>query len=155
MQSHPRRESRRSWLGATAILGTVALALAVGIRPASAKTSFESPYTLAQTYNAALRMVRVDLGLAIKERDPAAAYLIFDYRSHEGGDRAVPGSIEMLETGHGVRVVVQLAQMPRYHEQVMSDALTKKLRDEYGEPTPHGDKRPAPDAGDVGPSPGE
>src|SRR3954452_4496317 len=100
-------------LGAVVLVGAL-----VGSRSVEAKAGFDSPYTLAQTYNAALRLVRVDLGLVIKERDPAAAYLIFDYRSHEGGDRAVPGSIEMLETGHGVRVVVQLAQMPRYHEQV-------------------------------------
>ena len=61
MQSHPRRESRRSWLGATAILGTITLALAVGIpRPVLAKTSFESPYTLAQTYNVVYRGITPD-----------------------------------------------------------------------------------------------
>ena len=33
-----------------------------------------------------------------------------------------------------VRVVVQLPQMPRYHEQVLLDELARKMRAEYGEP---------------------
>ena len=114
---------------------------------ASAKASFESPYTLTQTYNAALRLVRVDLGLTVTERDPSAAYILFDYKSTESGRRASPGSIEMLESGRAVKVVVQLGQMPRYHEQVMSDALAKKLRDEYGEPAPRGHQHEVVDAG--------
>jgi hypothetical protein len=112
-----------------------------------ARAGFDSPYTLAQTYNTALRLVRVDMKLAITERDPTAAYLLFDYKSTESGQRVVPGSIEMLESGRSIKVVVQLSQMPRYHEQVMSDQLAKKLRDEYGEPAPRPAKRDAPDAG--------
>ena len=112
-----------------------------------AKASFESPYTLAQTYNAALRMVRVAFGLTVTERDPSAAYILFDYKSSESGRRVAPGSIEMLEAGRIVKVVVQLAQMPRYHEQVMSDALAKKLRDEYGDPMPRGNQHEVADAG--------
>jgi hypothetical protein len=112
-----------------------------------AKASFESPYTLTQTYNAALRLVRVDFGLTVTERDPSAAYILFDYKSPESGRRVAPGSIEMLEAGRVVKVVVQLGQMPRYHEQVMSDALAKKLRDEYGDPMPRGTQHEVADAG--------
>jgi hypothetical protein len=103
-----------------------------------AKSSFDSPYTLTQTYNAALRLVRVDLGLTVTERDPSAAYILFDYKSSESGRRLAPGAIEMLDSGRAIKVVIQLAQMPRYHEQVMSDALAKKLREEYGDPAPRG-----------------
>jgi hypothetical protein len=112
-----------------------------------AKAGFDSPYTLAQTYNTALRLVRVDLGLTITERDPSAAYLLFDYKSNESGQKVVPGSIEMLDSGRSIKVVVQLSQMPRYHEQVVSDQLAKKLREEYGEPAPRPAKRDAVDAG--------
>jgi len=112
-----------------------------------AKAGFDSPYTLAQTYNTALRLVRVDMGLNITERDPSAAYLLFDYKSTESGQRVVPGSIEMLDSGRSIKVVVQLGQMPRYHEQVMSDQLSKKLRDEYGEPAPRAARRDGADAG--------
>jgi len=112
-----------------------------------AKSSFDSPYTLTQTYNAALRLVRVDLGLTVTERDPSAAYILFDYKSTESGRRLAPGAIEMLDSGRAVKVVIQLAQMPRYHEQVMSDALAKKLREEYGDPAPRGTHHEVADAG--------
>jgi hypothetical protein len=140
-----------------AVLGAAGAVLASTfgqLGTASAKSSFESPYTLTQTYNAALRLVRVDLGLTVTERDPSAAYILFDYKSTESGRRVAPGSIEMLEAGRAVKVVVQLGQMPRYHEQVMSDALAKKLRDEYGEPAPRGNQHEVADAGADGASSG-
>jgi hypothetical protein len=37
--------------------------------------------------------------------------------------------------------------MPRYHEQVMGDALAKKLREEYGDPAPRGTHHEVADAG--------
>ena len=40
------------------------------------------------------------------------------------------------ENDEPVKVIVQLPQMPRYHEQMMVDTLTKKMRAEYGEPPP-------------------
>ena len=138
----------RPWAKASLVLAAGALVGAL-VRPSlvEAKAGFDSPYTLAQTYNAALRLVRVDMGLPITERDPSAAYLLFDYKSNETGQRVVPGSIEMLDSGRSIKVVVQLSQMPRYHEQVMSDQLAKKLREEYGEPAPRSAKHDAPDAG--------
>src|SRR5215470_895274 len=123
-----------------AVVGCVAAGIACALAPvgtAVAKANFESPYTLAQTYNAALRLVRVDLDLTVTEKNPTVAYVLFDYKSTESGTRIVPGSIQMLDTGKTVKVVVQLGQMPRYHEQVVVDALAKKLREEYGEPAPH------------------
>ena len=131
-----------------ALFAGAALLLAglAGPTPADAKASFESPYTLAQTFNAALRLLRVDLGLTVTERDPGVAYILFEYKSPETAQRIVAGSIEMLEAGHTVKVIVQLGQMPRYHEQVISDALSKKLRSDYGDPPA---RRPdsSPDAG--------
>jgi hypothetical protein len=120
----------------TAIAAAAAYGL-LGSSTVDAKTAFDTPYTLSQTYNAALRLVRVDMGLKVTERDPSAAYVMFDYKNIQAGDRAVPGSIEMLDSQNSVKVIVQLPQMPRYHEAVLSDALRKKLRDEYGEPLRH------------------
>jgi hypothetical protein len=129
------------------VLGAVLVGWALAPREVAAKITFDSPYTLAQTYNAALRLVRVDMGLKITEKDPAAAYVMFDYKSSESGGRISPGSVEMMESGRLVKVVVQLGQMPRYHEQVLSDALQKKLRDEYGEPA---ERRGPPRDADAG-----
>jgi hypothetical protein len=135
----PRPTSTRS--RALAALGAI-VALSLSSSDLGAKVSFDSPYTLTQTYNAALRLVRVDLGLKITEKDPAAAYVMFDYKNAETGGRTSAGSVEMVQAGRSVKVVVQLSQMPRYHEQVLSDALAKKLRDEYGEPVERPDKPP-------------
>lgn len=115
---------------------------------ADAKASFDSHYTLEQTYNAALRLIRVDMGLKVTERDPDAAYLLFDYKSPESGARTTPGAVELVKSGRVVKVVVKLSQMPRYHEQVMADSLTKKLADDYGEP-PARPAPPPPSPGDV------
>ena len=103
---------------------------------ATARASFDSPYALDATFSAALRLVRVDRGFKITEKDPQAAYVLFEYRSSESGDRITQGAIEMIQAQQSVKVVIQLAQMPRYHEQVLADALAKKLRDDYGEPPP-------------------
>jgi hypothetical protein len=130
--------------GLLAIGFTLALAtpLFVGSE-ASAKSSYESAYGFDRTWNAGMRLVRVELGLKISEKDEGAGYLLFDYMSPESGKKAVPGSMEFIrskDTGT-VRVVVQIAQMPGYHEQVLVDSLARKLRNEYGDPPK---KAPAP-----------
>ena len=138
---------RRFFVASSLACAAVWMASLFLVTLVEAKTSFDSPYTLAQTYQAALRHVRVDLGLTVTERDATAAYILFDYKNPESGARVVPGSIEMLDSGRAVRIVIQLGQMPRYHEQVIADGLARKLRDEYGEPVPREPKRDSPDAG--------
>ena len=55
----------------------------------------------------------------------------------------------------GVSVLVQLPQMPHYHEQVILDALASKMRREYGDPPAPKPRDPpppheTPDAGSSG-----
>jgi len=104
----------------------------IALPDATARASFDSPYTLEQTYNTALRYVRIDRAYKVTEKDPAAAYVLFEYRDTAGKDS--PGAIELVPTPQAIKVVVQLPKMPRYHEQVLADGLAKKLRDELGEP---------------------
>ena len=47
-------------------------------------------------------------------------------------------------TGVSVSVLVELAQMPHYHEQLMLDTLASKMRREYGEPPVRPKRNPAP-----------
>jgi len=103
--------------------------------PACAKSNYDSAYGFDRTWNAGLRLVRVDLGLKVTEKDDSNGYLLFDYKSPESGQKPVPGSMEFIKGKDGaVRVVVQIAQMPGYHEQVLVDHLSRKLRNEYGDP---------------------
>ncbi len=136
--------NRRRWVLGAVVPGLALVGIVALHHEASAKVSFDSAYTHEQTYNAALRYVRVDLGFKVTERDPQAAYVMFDYKSSESGDRVSAGSVEVVPTGGVVKVVVQLAQMPRYHEQVIADGLQKKLRAEYGEPPKKAPPPPTP-----------
>jgi hypothetical protein len=139
------------------VLGTLAgLAVAgaiVAASPdASAKSAYESAYGFDKTWNAGLRLVRVDMGLKVTEKDDTNGYLLFDYTSSESGKKPVPGSMEFIRSKENgaVRVVVQIPQMPGYHEQVLVDGLARKLRNEYGDP-PKKPPTPAPkDAGAEG-----
>jgi hypothetical protein len=136
-----------------ATVALLALALgapAVGLlaADASAGVAYDSPYTAEQTFGSALRLIRVDLGLKITEKDAEHGYILFEYTSPESGKKISQGSIEVVGGKRGVHVSVQLPAMPRYHEQVIVDALMKKLIAEHGEPPkPAPAPAPPPDAG--------
>lgn len=131
---------------AAAALG---LAATLSATLAEARAEAESDYSKAQTYNGALRYLRVDLGYEIVEKDPDAAYLLFRYEP--AGRRGSPtnGSIEVIEVKGRVKLFVQLPQMPSYHEVVLRDGLLKKLRQEYGAPPKRAEPpaKPPADAG--------
>ncbi len=138
----------RRWARAIVVAGVTGIAAALLVMTlstsASAKSAYDSGYGFERTWNAGLRLVRVDLGLKVTEKDDSNGYLLFDYKSPESGQKAVPGSMEFIKSKDGaVRVVVQIPQMPGYHEQVLVDSLSRKLRSEYGEPPK---KPPVPSA---------
>jgi hypothetical protein len=145
-----RRERAFAAYQYAGVAAAVATAIAATIA-ADAKVAYDSPYSFEQTYNAAMRLVRVDMGYKVVEKDDQMGYLLFDYRSPESGMKASPGSIELVrprDPAMPVHVMVQLPQMPRYHEQVLLDALVRKMREEYGDPPTH---RPSPaPSGDAG-----
>jgi hypothetical protein len=120
----------------------VTCAIAMTAPGAVAKSSFESPYGYDRTWNAALRLVRVDNGWKVTEKDEPNGYLLFEYTSPES-HKASAGSFELVRGQEDtVSVLVQLPAMPQYHEQVLLDALASKMRREYGDPPAH--KRDAP-----------
>lgn len=112
---------------------------------AYAKTTRDSPYSYEQTWNAAVRLIRVDLGYTIQEKDERNGYLLFDYEDR--GTKGL-GSVEMFRGDKSVRVVCTLPKFPSYHEIVILDRLDRKLRDDYGPPPEK--PTPPPDAGDAG-----
>jgi hypothetical protein len=106
----------------------------------------ESPYTLAQTFGAALRLLRVDLGMEVTEKDADAAYLLFRYQLLEDPKRAISGAIELIELPNHVKIIVKIPQLPETHERLVRDRLTKKLRDEFGAPPKRTEPPKAPAA---------
>jgi hypothetical protein len=99
----------------------------------SAAVVYTSPYSFDQTFSSAKRLLRVDLGLKITETDTDTGYLLFEYTSPESGRRVHAGSIEIVRGKDSVLVTVQLPTLPRYHEQMLADALAKKLTAEHGD----------------------
>lgn len=142
-----RRPAGLLVLAALAMIGAGLL----GSTDAQARVEADSHYSKTQTFNAALRYLRVDLGFKVLEKDADAGYVLFNYVPPGDPKDASKGSIEVIKTRNDVKVFVQLPKMPRYHEVVLRDGLMKKLREEYGDPPPP--KRPAPPAkpkGDAG-----
>ncbi|MGB8225140.1 MAG: hypothetical protein WCF10_21315 [Polyangiales bacterium] len=116
-----------------AILMTVTL-----LSPAAsqAKKTDDFAYSFEQIWGAAIRMIRVEQGYPIRDRDQEVGYFLFDYRDD---GRSYPGSVELVrikdQGGGSIRVVVQIPAMPSYIERMLLDKLQKKLIDEYGEPS--------------------
>jgi hypothetical protein len=98
----------------------------------SARVEERLTYTKTQSYQSALRYLRVDHGYKVLEKDPESGYLLFEYPKREEG--FTHGSIEVVEREATIALVVQLPQMPTYHERMLIEGLLKKLRDDYGSP---------------------
>jgi hypothetical protein len=102
---------------------------------ASARRSDSHAYRYEQVWSAALRLLRVDYGFPIRDRDEDVGFVLFDY---VGTGRAVPGSLEVVRTRQNdqdvVRVTLNIPAMPAYVERMILDKLQRKLREEFGEP---------------------
>ncbi len=111
--------------------------------PGSAGASVEarSSYTKLQTYNAALRYLRVDLAYEVTEKDADAAYLLFHFVP-DGRKKDTNGAIEIIERKDDVLVYVRVPDLPHYQEEMLSDGLFRKLRTEYGDPPPRREEPP-------------
>jgi len=112
-----------------------ALALCLGPGHAMARTKGEVTYPFTSVWTTLVRLVRVDLGCAITEKDKDEGYVLFDYQD---AGRTVPGTIELVRSKRGsveqVSLVVQIPAMPSYVERMVIDRLERKLREELGAP---------------------
>ncbi|MEO6601950.1 MAG: hypothetical protein ABIQ16_18875 [Polyangiaceae bacterium] len=140
------------------LLGLAGIVLTVGLliaQSAQARVGCDLEYSKLQTYSAALRYLRVDLGYEITERDPEAAYLIFRYQLPGQSKATATATVEIVDADGHVKLFVQIPSMPEYHERVLRDGLVRKLHDEYGIPVrkptpptpPSENKKPEADAG--------
>ena len=135
---------RRLWLKIGGV-GVGILGLLAPAGDAVARSEAETSYTREQTFSAALRYLRVDLGYDVTEKDPDAAYLLFSFAAPELEQKSAHGSIEVVQGERTVRVFVNLPQLPSYHEDVLKRGLLQKLRAEYGDPPKAEPKKPAPE----------
>jgi hypothetical protein len=103
----------------------------------SAKKTEDFRHSYDQVWGAAIRLIRVDQGYPIKDRDQSVGYFLFDYNDD---GRMYPGSVELVriedQGGGPIRAVIQIPAMPSYIERMLLDKLERKLIDEYGVPAP-------------------
>ncbi len=132
----------------------VVAALLVAPRVAEARQDSELAYPYEQVWGTAVRLLRVDYGFPIRDRDEDIGFVLFDYQDH---GRSFQGSLEVIRTGDdarpGVRVVLQIPSMPSYIERMLLDRLQRKLREDFGIPVPPPSPAPpveAPPSGDEG-----
>ncbi len=127
----------------------ICLFLAVLALPAAAaaRSDSEFAYPYARAWTAAVRLLRIDMGCPITEKDRDEGYFFFDYTSTSGSS-SVPGSVEIVRSKvngvDGVKVIVQIPAMPRYVEKVVLKKLGRKLKTEFGEPLSPAPVKPAP-----------
>ena len=83
---------------ATGVVFGIAVAGAIVLTSpnATANSALDSDYGYERTWNAALRMLRVDLGLKVVEKDEANGYVLFEYHSSESGNKVSQGSLELV-----------------------------------------------------------
>lgn len=103
----------------------------------SARRSDVHAYRYEQLWRSVVRLVRVDYGFIVRDRDEEVGYLLFDYVD---SGRSHPASFELVrvqEDGREqVRVAVSIPAMPSYIERMLLDRLQRKLREEHGQPLP-------------------
>lgn len=132
-------------MGLRITVASLVLAAVIGVpRGAAAVVRTLSDYPFDQVWNAAIRLVRVDLGFEVVERDAEGGFVLFKYQGDAGTFNA---SLEIVRPTAGAKVgiVIQVPEMPRYTELWLLDRLNRKMRDEYGAPPPRPTVRPAAD----------
>lgn len=102
---------------------------------AAARREATFGYPISRVWNAAVRLVRVDLECPINEKDRDDGYFFFEY-SDRG--KQYPGSVELVSLSENgvdhVRVIIQVPAMPAYVEAMILDRLGRKLEQEFGAP---------------------
>ena len=93
-------------------------------------------YTYEQVWPAAIRFLRIDVGLEIIEKDADAGYVLFLLKE-EG--KEFRGSLELVRIKDdqdmpALRMLMSIEDRPSYMELGLLDRLERKLRAELGSP---------------------
>ena len=108
----------------------------------TAKRTEDFKHSYEQVWRSAIRLIRVDQGFPIRDRDKEVGYFMFDYQDNGRGH---PGSVEVVEVDKRgtVKVVIQIPSMPSYIERMLLDKLKRKLDTDYGQPPNRAKKEPS------------
>jgi hypothetical protein len=137
-----RKRARLSQLSQTARAALWVCVLGVGLSaelatPLTAAARRESTfnYPYSRVWTSAVRLMRVDFGCTITEKDRDDGYLLFEYPDR---GKTYPGSVELVlvkvNDSEATRVVLQIPALPSYVENMIVDRLARKLEQEFGPP---------------------
>lgn len=146
MRNNDRQAHPRTWIALSAALACAVTAF-VAPRIAEAKSQRDSRYLYQQVWPAAVRLLRVDAGYKILEKDFEAGYVLFEVSEDRKRFR---GSLQLVRldssNSQRVRVIINIADRPSYVAVGLLDRLERKLREEYGPPPKTQPKSPDMDA---------
>lgn len=140
------------------VLGYSGAVLATLLVPghAAARAQSELSYRLEEIFSTALRFVRVDRGCTITDKDPDAAFVMFECPVDGGGasKKVSRGALELFHNGprgrDAVRIQLVLSDEPHGAELRWIELFERKLREERGAPVAALKPPPAPSAPDMG-----
>jgi len=127
-----------------ALIGAI---IALGPGVSAARSTATLPYPSSEVWATAVRFLRVDRSLPIREKDEAAGYVLFDYND---GGKGYKAALELIpftdDEGRGTtQVSLTITGLPRRYEGALLDGLAAKIREERGPPpaTAPASKRPS------------
>jgi hypothetical protein len=114
----------------------LALVLALAwARPASARSEKTVAWPAADVYPAAVRFLRIDVGVKIVEKDADDGYVLFELDEDHRTFRGALELVRVKDDGRdAVKLILRIDDRPSYEEEALLDKLTYKLRRELGRP---------------------
>ena len=123
---------------------------------AAARAQSELSYRLDEIFSTALRFVRVERGCTITDKDPEAAFVMFECPVSDGsaGKKVSRGALELFHNGprgrDAVRIQLALSDEPHGAELRWIELFERKLREERGAPVAVPKPVPPSSAPDMG-----
>ncbi|MBW2735669.1 MAG: hypothetical protein JRH20_25065 [Deltaproteobacteria bacterium] len=116
---------------------------------ATAKAEKMLPYSYQAVWSTMIRLIRVDRGYPISDKDKDNGYVLFVFPG-SGSVKKCPAALELFQTKDPtgrdmIRVKLRIAHQPSYIELHFLDALERKLRQERGTPHPPKEPKPTPE----------
>ncbi len=122
------------------------LCLGLGGSVAEAEHVRRLRYRAGDVWRAAVRLVRVDYGFPIEDKDREGGYIVFEYVEERRRSHASIEVVAMERDGRReVLVRVRIEGRPGYLERMMADRLVRKLRSELGPEPPSRRREPPPE----------
>jgi hypothetical protein len=119
------------------VVGAFAITAGAG-RLAEGRSALLLPYAAGDVWTAAVRFLRVDRQLTIREKDEKAGYVLFDFSEAGRTYRASLELVSLTDDDGRLSTEAQLSlpELPRRYEAVLLDQLAAKVRQERGAPLP-------------------